>query len=326
MGWTVGRVPVLAGLLLALLGCGVLARGAYAERAGLPSGTSGTPAQFAAAPAQCGPDPALDAASATPLPPSPPAPTAASALRKGVLIVVSIPSQRLFVFKDGAEWGSTTVSTGRRGYGTPAGTFTILQKQVHHRSRTYGNAPMPYMQRLTWGGVALHAGRVTGAPASHGCIRLPWDFARQLYAVTNPASTSVVILREPLTYADAAKNAALGMPAPAQPVRQAYAPPLPQPVQPLVPAFAAQARPAAPPLRGPVETIQLAAAANPAGADELWQELSVSVPELQQLEPVIVPAVVRAVQVYRLRASGPDAHAICGRLAARGIACLRVAA
>ena len=325
MGWTVGRVPVLAGLLLTLLGCGVLARGAYAERAGLPAGTSGAPAQFGGAPAQCGPDPALDAPPAAPLPPSPPALTAASALRKGVLIVVSIPSQRLFVFKDGAEWGSTTVSTGRRGYGTPAGTFTILQKQVHHRSRTYGNAPMPYMQRLTWGGVALHAGRVTGAPASHGCIRLPWDFARQLYAVTNPASTSVVILREPLTYADAAKNAALGMPAPAQPVRQADAPPLPQPVQPALPAFA-QARPPALPSHGPVETIQLAAAANAAGADELWQELSVSVPELQQLEPVIVPAVVRAVQVYRLRASGPDAHAICGRLAARGIACLRVVA
>jgi lipoprotein-anchoring transpeptidase ErfK/SrfK len=314
-----GRVPVLAGLLLTLLGCGMLARGAYAEHAGLPGGTSGAPAQFAAAPAQCGPDPALNVPTTAQLPASPPAPTAASALRKGVLIVVSIPSQRLFVFKDGAEWGSTTVSTGRRGYGTPAGTFTILQKQVHHRSRTYGNAPMPYMQRLTWGGVALHAGRVTGAPASHGCIRLPWDFARQLYAVTNPASTSVVILREPLTYADAARNAALGMmPAPAQPVRQAYAPPLPQPL--------VQAGQPTPPPHGPVETIQLAAATNAAGADELWQELSASAPELQQLEPVILPAVVHAVQVYRLRASGPDAHAICGRLAARGIACLRVVA
>ena len=178
---------MVAGLMLALLGCGVLARGALAERSVQPSVVSATAVSGAAA--QCGPDPAQDSA-----PTAPPPPTPASAARKGVLIVVSIPSQRLYVFKDGEEWGSTTVSTGRRGYGTPAGTFTILQKHVKHRSRTYGNAPMPYMQRLTWSGVALHAGRVTGYPASHGCIRLPWDFAKQLYALTNPAATSVVIL------------------------------------------------------------------------------------------------------------------------------------
>lgn len=310
MGRVGVRVSVLAGLLVALLGCGVLARGAFAERVTMPP----APVQLASAAVQCGPDPVLDGA-----PAGQPQLTPASAARKGVLIVVSIPSQRLFVFKDGEEWGSTTVSTGRRGHGTPAGTFTILQKAVKHRSRTYGNAPMPYMQRLTWGGVALHAGRVTGAPASHGCIRLPWDFARQLYALTNPASTSVVILRQPLTYADAAKSAALGLPPPLreQPVRQAYAPPPAQPIEP---------RPAAPLAHGMVQTIQLAAAPNVAGADALWQELSASEPELHALEPVIVPAVVRAVQVYRLRASGPDAHAICGRLAARGIACIRVSA
>ncbi|WP_421852979.1 L,D-transpeptidase family protein [Novosphingobium sp.] len=290
---------------MALLGCGVLARGAFAERFTPPP----APVQLASAAAQCGPDPALDDA-----PRGPPPPTPLSAAHKGVLIVVSISSQRLFVFKDGAEWGSTTISTGRRGHGTPAGTFTILQKAVKHRSRTYDNAPMPYMQRLTWGGVALHAGHVTGAPASHGCIRLPWDFARQLYALTNPASTSVVILRQPLDYADAAKSAALGVPVPQQPapVRQAYAPPPPQ-----APAV---------PVKGPVQTIQLAAAANIAGADALWHELSANQPELQSLEPVIIPAVVRQMQVYRLRASGRDAHAICSRLTARGIACLKVTA
>ncbi len=288
--------------MLALLGCGVLARAAFAERVA----PTPAPVQFASAAAQCAPDDGE--------PEGPPPPTPVSAARKGVLIVVSIPSQRLWVFRDGEEWGSTAVSTGRRGYGTPAGTFTILQKHVKHRSRTYGNAPMPYMQRLTWSGVALHAGRVTGAPASHGCIRLPWDFARQLYALTNPASTSVVILRQSLDYAEAAKSAALGLPAPAQaaPVRRAYAPP--------------SAMPAQGSMQGTVQTIQLAAATNVAGADELWQELSASEPELQALEPVIIPAVVRQMQVYRLRASGPDAHAICGRLAARGIACIRVTA
>lgn len=306
MGWVSGRVPVLAGLLLALVGGGVLTRAAFAER------VEQAPAAQAchAAPAACAPDPALDGAPVGPLPPTP-----ASAARKGVLIVVSIPSQRLFVFKDGREWGSTTVSTGRRGHGTPAGTFTILQKHVQHRSRTYGNAPMPYMQRLTWRGVALHAGRVTGYPASHGCIRLPWDFAKQLYALTNPASTSVVILRQPLDYAEAAKSAALGLPPPLReaPVRQAY---LPSPME--------APQPAAQPLRGLRETIQLAATPDVEGADELWQELSESEPELQSLDPVIIPAVVRQMQVFRLRASGRDAHAICGRLAARGIACIRV--
>jgi len=168
---------------------------------------------------------------------------------------------------------------------------------------------MPYMQRLTWSGVALHAGRVTGAPASHGCIRLPWGFAKQLYALTNPASTSVVIVRQPLAFAEAAKSAALGMPGPAAPVRQAWAPPQPVAPQP-----------------GSTQTIQLAAASNIAGADSLWQELAASEPELQSLEPVIVPAVVRSVQVYRLRASGRDAHAICARLTARGIACMKVTA
>lgn len=318
MGLASRRFSAMAGLLLASLGCGLLARGALAERAAPQS------AQAHVA-AQCGPDASLDGA-----PAGPPPPTPASAARKGVLIVVSIPSQRLFVFKDGAEWGSTTVSTGRRGYGTPAGTFTILQKHVRHRSRTYGDAPMPYMQRLTWRGVALHAGRVTGAPASHGCIRLPWDFARQLYALTNPASTSVVILRRPLDHAEAARSAALGLPAPAlsQPVRQAAALPgpipalvAPQPVL-LLPGPRAGGAGGV----GPVQTIQLAAAANVARADALWQELAASEPELQALEPVIIPVVVRQMQVYRLRASGRDAHAICSRLAARGIACMRVAA
>ncbi len=345
MGWAFGRVPVLAGLLLTLLGCGMLARGAYSERTAAPAGQAGG-VQLASAAAQCGPDPVLDGAAAAQFsgqltnefsgqlsgqPAPPPMPSAASVVHKGVLIVVSIPSQRLYVFKDGEEWGSTTVSTGRRGYGTPAGTFTILQKHVKHRSRTYGNAPMPYMQRLTWSGVALHAGHVTGAPASHGCIRLPMDFARQLYALTNPASTAVVILRQPLTYAEAAKSAALGAPLPAQALVQAQPQPQLQPqfqAQPQ-PQFQPQPQPVRPafvPPQAPVQTIQLAAAANAYGADSLWQELSASEPELQTLEPVIVPAVVRSMQVYRLRASGRDAYAICGRLAARGIACLKVTA
>lgn len=128
-----------------------------------------------------------------PPPPPPLPPTPEEALDEGVLIVVSLASQRMFVFRDGELWDSSKVSTGRRGNETPVGTFPILQKKVHHRSNLYDDAPMPYMQRLTWGGVALHAGHVPGYPASHGCIRLPKAFAKKLYGITGFSSTAVVV-------------------------------------------------------------------------------------------------------------------------------------
>lgn len=117
-------------------------------------------------------------------------------------IVVSIPQQRAYVFKAGALVASAPVSTGRKGHPTPVGTFRILQKDVHHRSNIYSNAPMPYMQRLTSYGIALHAGPLPGYPASHGCIRLPWAFAKKLYAMTD-MSTRVTVTREPVRAPDA---------------------------------------------------------------------------------------------------------------------------
>ena len=312
-----GTLPFSISILLLTFGFGFVAYSPFAERsAARPMNQSFVQAKPSAAEqAQCGPDPASGPASAEADAPPPP-PTPGEALKRGVLIVVSIPSQKLFVFKDGSEWGSTSVSTGRSGHGTPAGVFPILQKQVHHRSTTYYGAPMPYMQRLTWGGVALHAGHVTGYPASHGCIRLPWDFARRLYGLTNPATTSVLIVRQPLQYAEQALGAVSGAAWPSAPVRQAA-------LQPPKPAPALLAGPAPAPASH-VETIQLAAAANPQGADVLWQQLTQVDPELQALSPAIIPATVRAVQVYRLRASGQDAHAICSRLMARGVACMKV--
>ena len=135
-----------------------------------------------------------------PPPPEPePPPTAEEAFQDGVLIVVSLPAQRMFVFKRGEVWDTSKVSTGRRGNETPVGTFPILQKKVHHRSTLYDDAPMPYMQRLTWDGVALHAGRVPGYPASHGCIRLPKSFAKKLYGITGFSSTVVVVTDEPVS-------------------------------------------------------------------------------------------------------------------------------
>jgi lipoprotein-anchoring transpeptidase ErfK/SrfK len=137
-------------------------------------------------------------------PPPPEPPTPGEALADGVLIVVSIPSQRLYVFRAGDLWDSSKVSTGRRGHETPTGTFPILQKKVDHRSTLYDDAPMPFMQRLTWGGVALHAGRVPGYPASHGCIRLPRAFAKKLYGVTRASTTAVIVTDAPLGSAKAA--------------------------------------------------------------------------------------------------------------------------
>jgi len=119
-------------------------------------------------------------------------PTPAEAPNSGVRVVISLPDQRAYVFKDGKLWDSTRVSTGRKGRRTPVGTYTILEKAVWHRSNKYSNAPMPYMQRITWGGVALHAGYVPGYPASHGCIRMPRAFAKRLYRITNFSSTVVV--------------------------------------------------------------------------------------------------------------------------------------
>ena len=101
-----------------------------------------------------------------------------------VEIVVSLPLQRAYVYRAGTLIGISTVSTGREGYDTPTGTFNILQKRREHYSNLYNNAPMPFMQRLTWDGIALHAGEIPGRPASHGCIRLPMAFARNLFAAT----------------------------------------------------------------------------------------------------------------------------------------------
>ncbi len=112
--------------------------------------------------------------------------------RGPLLLVVSLATQRATLYRNGIPIAITTVSTGREGHVTPTGVFTILQRDVDHRSSIYDNAPMPYMQRLTWGGVALHGGTLPGYPASHGCIRLPHEFAKRLYGVTRLGMTVIV--------------------------------------------------------------------------------------------------------------------------------------
>ena len=112
-----------------------------------------------------------------------------------VLVIVSLPEQRAHIYRGGRRIGLTTVSTGSEGRETPPGHFEILQKKVMHRSNLYDDAPMPFMQRLTWDGIALHAGHVPGYPASHGCIRLPRKLAESLYAVTD-LGTRVIVADE----------------------------------------------------------------------------------------------------------------------------------
>ena len=109
-----------------------------------------------------------------------------------MLLLVNVRTQRAVLYRNGVPIGATTVSTGKAGHETPTGVFTVLQKQIEHYSSKYDNAPMPYMQRLTWGGVALHAGSLPGRPASHGCIRLPRQFAQLLYKVTTLGMTVVI--------------------------------------------------------------------------------------------------------------------------------------
>jgi hypothetical protein len=110
-----------------------------------------------------------------------------------VTIIVSLPLQRLYAFRDLSLIGVAAVSTGKRGKRTPIGMFEILQKRQWHRSNLYSNAPMPFMQRLTWDGIALHGGYNPGYPASHGCIRLPLAFARLLFGATAMGSQVAIV-------------------------------------------------------------------------------------------------------------------------------------
>ena len=102
-----------------------------------------------------------------------------------LIMIVSIPDQRVHVYRGGVRIARSTCSTGRPGHSTPTGVFTVLQKDADHVSSTYKGAAMPFMERLTWTGIALHAGNLPGYPASHGCIRMPYDFAKRLYDVSH---------------------------------------------------------------------------------------------------------------------------------------------
>ena len=109
-----------------------------------------------------------------------------------VIVLVSLPDQVLYVYRNGVRIGRSTISSGKAGKRTPTGVFTVLQKKVRHVSNIYKGAKMPHMQRLTWTGIALHAGHLPGYPASAGCVRLPVDFAANLYSVTTLGTTVII--------------------------------------------------------------------------------------------------------------------------------------
>jgi hypothetical protein len=165
-----------------------------------------------------------------------------------VQIVISINQQKLHLYSDGSEVATTLVATGVPQLPTPTGVFSVIGKERFHRSNIYSGAPMPFMQRITWSGVALHEGENIGHPASHGCIRMPHDFAVKLYGFTKMGARVIIARDElkPVAFADPHLFVHKAPPPPA-PVAVA-----PAPAGPAV-AAAADAAPAAP---APTKTAQ----------------------------------------------------------------------
>jgi L,D-transpeptidase catalytic domain len=123
-------------------------------------------------------------------------------------IIISIGDQRLSLYGSDGLIARAPISTGMRGHPTPLGVFSVIEKQKWHRSNIYSAAPMPYMQRITWSGVALHAGALPGYPASHGCIRLSNTFAIRLWHLTK-VGTRVIVTRKEVAPVDIAAPALL---------------------------------------------------------------------------------------------------------------------
>lgn len=265
-----------------------------------------------------------EAAATLPVPAPAPAPTpepppqkfVEDFLNDGVVIVVSTASQQMHVFRDGDLWRTSAVSTGKRGKETPPGVFAILQKKKFHRSNLYNNAPMPFMQRLTWDGIAIHAGKLPGYPASQGCIRLPSAFAKELFQVTGHTSTAVIIVDEPLANDEEALVLAKRT--------DAVIPINPKLLKPKQTRLASAKRTIPSRKNSGGQTIQLAATLSPELATARWNTLVKRRPELAGMRMAVIPAVVNGTQYYRLRVSAPDANAKCGALKRAGIECFPV--
>jgi lipoprotein-anchoring transpeptidase ErfK/SrfK len=110
-----------------------------------------------------------------------------------LIIAISIEKQKLRIYDANGFFAETPISTGMKGHSTPMGVFSVIQKQKLHHSNIYSWAPMPYMQRITWSGVAMHAGVLPGYPASHGCIRMPMAFSLKMWNWTRMGARVVIV-------------------------------------------------------------------------------------------------------------------------------------
>jgi lipoprotein-anchoring transpeptidase ErfK/SrfK len=147
--------------------------------------------------------------------------------RQPVYIVVSLSDQHASIYDANGLVTRTRVSTGQARHRTPTGVFSVIGKERWHRSNIYSGAPMPFMQRITWSGVAMHAGVVPGYPASHGCIRLPAGFAPQLFGMTKMGARVIVTPRDvaPVEFTHELLPLPKMQPAPAMPAGQQAATP-----------------------------------------------------------------------------------------------------
>jgi L,D-transpeptidase-like protein len=144
-------------------------------------------------------------------------------------VIISIKQQRLTVYANGRPIAHSPVSTGVPGHPTPMGVFSVIEKRIYHESNLYSSAPMPYMQRITWSGVAMHQGVVPGRPASHGCIRLPREFAQRMWRLTKVGARVIIAQDEaqvadiasPRLFAGKAADVSAALSAPAAKIRLA---------------------------------------------------------------------------------------------------------
>src|SRR5882757_9702460 len=142
-------------------------------------------------------------------------------------IIISVRQQRLTLYANGQPIAHSPVSTGVPGHPTPMGVFSVIEKQIYHESNLYSSAPMPYMQRITWSGVAMHQGVVPGHPASHGCIRLPRDFAQRLWRISKVGARVIIAhdeahiadIANPRLFAGKASDVSAALPAPVEKIR-----------------------------------------------------------------------------------------------------------
>jgi len=222
-----------------------------------------------------------------------------------LIIAVSIGGQHLTVYDNGAPIATSPVSTGMRGHLTPMGVFSVIQKDRYHHSNIYSNAPMPFMQRITWSGVAMHAGVLPGYPASHGCIRMPESFAVRLWGMTEMGARVVVTPNDVTPYEFEHPLLVALATIPPEPTPPAAAPPTPAPATSEPPPVAMVA---------PAESVTHVTEGPPSGViDPTLAEASVDgsgtpLAGGAKLEPVAlktataaVPAVVAAAEVPELR-------------------------